>query len=318
MAIIAKDAQDVFKDAGENIIFSTLNLNRQNFSSDRVAVSDLAERIPAIINSMNIRYPDAHLRVAFGIGSDAWDYLFPNAPKPQELEPFQTIPSPKHDAVATGGDLFFHIRAKEMAVCYEVMAQFMQFIGQNATTIDETHGFRYFEGRSIIGFIDGTENPAIDETAEYALVGDEDPEFINGSYAFAQKYIHSMDTWNHTSTEEQEKTIGRKKFSDLELDDAEKPTNAHNVVSQDNEGGVEHKIVRMNVPYANPGEKMTGTYFIGYARQWTIVKRMLTNMFVGKPTGNYDHLLDFSEPTTGALFFIPSKTLLAKIAEEEI
>ncbi|MCP8856498.1 Dyp-type peroxidase [Latilactobacillus sakei] len=318
MAIIAKDAQDVFKDAGENIIFSTLNLNRQNFSSDRAAVSDLAERIPAIINSMNIRYPDAHLRVAFGIGSDAWDYLFPNAPKPQELEPFQTIPSPKHDAVATGGDLFFHIRAKEMAVCYEVMAQFMQFIGQNATTIDETHGFRYFEGRSIIGFIDGTENPAIDETAEYALVGDEDPEFINGSYAFAQKYIHSMDTWNHTSTEEQEKTIGRKKFSDLELDDAEKPTNAHNVVSQDNEGGVEHKIVRMNVPYANPGEKMTGTYFIGYARQWTIVKRMLTNMFVGKPAGNYDHLLDFSEPTTGVLFFIPSKTLLAKIAEEEI
>ncbi|MFL2081684.1 Dyp-type peroxidase [Latilactobacillus sakei] len=318
MAIIAKDAQDVFKDAGENIIFSTLNLNRQDFSSDRAAVSDLAERIPAIINSMNIRYPDAHLRVAFGIGSDAWDYLFPNAPKPQELEPFQMIPSPKHDAVATGGDLFFHIRAKEMAVCYEVMAQFMQFIGQNATTIDETHGFRYFEGRSIIGFIDGTENPAIDETAEYALVGDEDPEFINGSYAFAQKYIHSMDTWNHTSTEEQEKTIGRKKFSDLELDDAEKPTNAHNVVSQDNEGGVEHKIVRMNVPYANPGEKMTGTYFIGYARQWTIVKRMLTNMFVGKPAGNYDHLLDFSEPTIGALFFIPSKTLLAKIAEEEI
>lgn len=318
MAIIAKDAQDVFKDAGENIIFTTLNLNRQDFSSDRAAVSDLAERIPAIINSMNIRYPNAHLRVAFGIGSDAWDYLFPNAPKPRELEPFQTIPSPKHDAVATGGDLFFHIRAKEMAVCYEVMAQFMHFIDQNTTTIDETHGFRYFEGRSIIGFIDGTENPAIDETAEYALVGDEDPEFINGSYAFAQKYIHAMDTWNHTSTEEQEKTIGRKKFSDLELDDDDKPTNAHNVVSQDNEGGVEHKIVRMNVPYANPGEKMTGTYFIGYARQWTIVKRMLTNMFVGKPAGNYDHLLDFSEPTTGALFFIPSKTLLAKIAEEEI
>ncbi|EHE86240.1 peroxidase family protein [Latilactobacillus curvatus CRL 705] len=318
MAITPTDAQDVFKDAGENIIFVTQKLNRQDAEADKAAVTELAARIPAIINSMNIRYPDAHLRVAFGIGSDAWDYLFPNAPKPKELEPFKAIPSPKHDAVATGGDLFFHIRAKEMAVCYEVLDQMMQFISDNATTIDETHGFRYFEGRAIIGFIDGTENPAIDETAEYALVGDEDPEFINGSYAFAQKYIHTMDSWNHTSTEEQEKTIGRKKFSDLELADAEKPTNAHNVVSQDNEGGVEHKIVRMNVPYANPGEKMTGTYFIGYSRTWSVTKRMLTNMFVGKPAGNYDHLLDFSEPTTGALFFIPSKTTLAKIAEEEL
>lgn len=317
MAIEPRDAQDVFKDAGENIIFTTQNLKRINQSDDRTAVAELAERLPAIINSMNIRYPDAHLRVAFGIGSDAWDYLFPNAPKPQELEPFETIPSPKHDAVATGGDLFFHIRAKEMAVCYEVMDQLMQFIGDQTTTIDETHGFRYFEGRSIIGFIDGTENPALDETAEYALVGDEDPEFTNGSYAFAQKYIHAMTEWNHTSTEEQEKTIGRKKFSDLELADEEKPTNAHNVVSQDNEDGIEHKIVRMNVPYANPGEKMTGTYFIGYSRTWSVTKRMLTNMFVGKPAGNYDHLLDFSEPTTGALFFIPSKTVLTKIADEE-
>ncbi|WP_025083125.1 Dyp-type peroxidase [Latilactobacillus fuchuensis] len=318
MAIEPKDAQDVFKDAGENIIFTTQELHRKDYQSDRDAISELAERLPAIINSMNIRYPDAHLSVAFGIGSDAWDYLFPNAPKPKQLEPFTTIPSPKHDAVATGGDLFYHIRAKEMAVCYEVMDQLMQFIGDNVTTIDETHGFRYFEGRAIIGFIDGTENPAINETAEYALVGDEDPEFENGSYAFAQKYIHAMDTWNKTATEEQEKTIGRKKFSDLELRDAEKPTNAHNVVSQDNEDGVEHKIVRMNVPYANPGEKMTGTYFIGYSREWAVTKRMLTNMFVGKPAGNYDHLLDFSEPTTGALFFIPSKTVLTKIAEEEI
>ncbi|MCP8857230.1 Dyp-type peroxidase [Latilactobacillus fuchuensis] len=318
MAIEPKDAQDVFKDAGENIIFTTQELHRKDYQSDRDAISELAERLPAIINSMNIRYPDAHLSVAFGIGSDAWDYLFPNAPKPKQLEPFTTIPSPKHDAVATGGDLFYHIRAKEMAVCYEVMDQLMQFIGDNVTTIDETHGFRYFEGRAIIGFIDGTENPAINETAEYALVGDEDPEFENGSYAFSQKYIHAMDTWNKTATEEQEKTIGRKKFSDLELRDAEKPTNAHNVVSQDNEDGVEHKIVRMNVPYANPGEKMTGTYFIGYSREWAVTKRMLTNMFVGKPAGNYDHLLDFSEPTTGALFFIPSKTVLTKIAEEEI
>lgn len=318
MSINWKNAQDVFKDAGKNIIFVTLKLKRNDLEAEKEAVQALTERYPAIINSMNIRAVDAHLKTVLGFSSDAWDYLFADANKPKELETFQTIKSPKHDAVATGGDIFFHIRADEMTVCVEVMDQLMQFIEPATEIMDEVHGFRYFEGRAIIGFIDGTENPAQDETAEYALIGDEDPEFIDGSYAFAQKYTHDMSFWNNLKTEEQEQAIGRQKFNDLELEDEQKDMNAHNVVSKDEVDGVENKIVRMNVPYANPGERMSGTYFIGYARHWEITKRMLTNMFEGNPKGNYDRLLDFSEPLTGALFFIPSKETLAKIADEAI
>ncbi|ANK65328.1 peroxidase [Loigolactobacillus backii] len=312
MPIDINNAQDVYKDAGDNINFTTLLLKRTNQGAELEAVQEPAERIPAVIRSMNVRYPKAYLKVTFGIGSSAWDYLFPAAAKPKELVDFEQIEGPKYTAVATPGDLFFHVRAHEMAVVYEVMDQLMQFIRPVTTVADETHGFRYFEGRAVIGFIDGSENPDPGEAAEYALVGDEDPEFIDGSYAFAQKYIHNMKAWNKTTTEDQEKTIGRKKYSDLELSDEEKAKNAHNVVSQDNDGGVEHKIVRMNVPFSNPGKEVTGTYFIGYGH-YTVTRRMLESMFT-----NSDRLLDFSTPITGAVYFVPSKSILDKISAGEL
>lgn len=42
---------------------------------------------------------------------------------------------------------------------------------------------------------------------------------------------------------------------------------------------------------------------------------MLENMFVGRPVGNYDRLLDFSTAVTGGLFFIPSADLLEELAD---
>ena len=313
MTIDLRDVQDVYKDAGSDIIFATFDLKRQDPASDKAMIADLAEHLPAFINSMNIRYPEAKLAVAFGLSRKAWDYLFPEAARPKELENFQSIVGPKYTAVATPADLFFHIRSQNSAVPFELMSEIMAIIEANTVTFDETHGFRYFEGRAIIGFVDGTENPSALDTPEYAVIGDEDPAFENGSYAFAQKYQHNLDAWNDLSTEDQEKAIGRKKFNDLELDDEAKLANSHNVVSQDNDGGVEHKIVRMNVPFSNPAEKINGTYFIGYARHWTVTKRMLQGMFEKS-----DRLLDFSTPLTGELFFIPSKSVLGKIADGEL
>lgn len=85
------------------------------------------------------------------------------------------------------------------------------------------------------------------------------------------------------------------------------------MVSQDNDGGVEHKIVRMNVPFSNPAEGLNGTYFIGYSRYYSVTRRMLENMF-----GQSDRLLDFSTPVSGELFFIPSRSLLGRIADGEL
>lgn len=247
MSINPADAQDVYRDAGDNIMFTTYLINRDDLSGDREALAEFADRLAAIERSMAIRYPDADLKVAFGIGATAWRLLFPTANRPKELVDFTGVTGPKYSAPATPADLFLHVRAKTMAVVYEVLDQAREFLRDWTTVVDETPGFRYFEGRAIIGFIDGTENPAGQDATQYALIGDEDPEFINGSYAFAQKYTHNMDAWNGLHTEDQEKAIGRHKFSDRELDDDEKLPNAHNIASQDNDGDIEHKIVRMNV-----------------------------------------------------------------------
>ncbi len=313
MSIDLKDVQDVYKDAGENIIFSTLMLKRDDLAHDQEIIANLAEHLPAFINSLNVRYPDPKLAVAFGFSRRAWDCLFPDAPRPAELEAFAPITGPKYTAPATPADLFFHIRARNSAIPFELMSEIMTILGDHVTVVDETHGFRYFEGRAIIGFVDGTENPSALDTPEYAIIGDEDPQFINGSYAFAQKYMHNMDAWNKLKVEQQEAAIGRKKFNDIELDDDQKAANAHNVVSQDNKDGIEHKIVRMNVPFSNPSEKENGTYFIGYARHWQVTKRMLEGMFTKS-----DRLLDFSTPVSGEVFFIPSKSVLAAIADNTL
>jgi putative iron-dependent peroxidase len=312
MPIDVRDSQDVYKGIGESVIFVTLQLKREDVEAEREAVRALAGLIPPVIRSLNIRRPNDELKFAIGFSSAAWDTLFPGKPRPRELEVFSALRNGEVVMPATGGDIFLHVRAKSGAVVYEVVSQLMTTVAEATTVLDETHGFGYFEGRAIIGFIDGTEAPDPSEAAGYAIVGDEDPAFINGSYAFTQRWIHDLKNWNARSTEEQEKAVGRRKFSDLELDDAEKAPNAHNVASQDNEGGVEHKIIRMNVPFSEPARGVTGTYFIGYAREWAVTKRMLNNMVARK-----DALFSFSHVETGQQFFIPSRSLLDAMAEGE-
>lgn len=312
MAIDVRDSQDVYKGIGESVIFATLLLNRHDAAAELAAVREFAGLVPPVIRSMNIRRPDGGLKVAVGFGSAAWDFLFPGQPKPSELEPFLGLHDGAAAMPATPGDIFLHIRAKDEAIVYEVVSQLVPTLEAATTVLDETHGFGYFEGRAIIGFIDGTEAPDSWEAPDYAIIADEDPTFINGSYAFAQRWIHDMKDWNSRPTQEQEKMIGREKFSDLELDEDEKAPNAHNIASQDNEGDVEHKIVRMNVPFSEPALGVTGTYFIGYAREWAVTKRMLTNMVT-----QHDALFSFSTVETGTMYFIPSRSLLDQIAEGE-
>ncbi|MDR2929526.1 MAG: Dyp-type peroxidase [Propionibacteriaceae bacterium] len=309
---VLKDAQDVFKDIGHNVIFAVLRFKREDPTAELAAARETFDRLPALIRSMNIRAADDGLRCAMGVSNEGWDYLFPGMAKPKELETFAGLPGEPHSMPASGGDLFFHLRANSEAVVYELMDQIRGFLADTVTVVDATHGFRYFEGRAIIGFIDGTEAPAVSESADYAIVGDEDPDFAGGSYAFAQKWLHDMGHWRGLKTEAQEKVVGRQKFTDIELDDDQKDTHTHNNASKIEIDGEEKKIVRMNVPFSNPAEQQTGTYFIGYARHWTITRAMLVQM-----VERDDALLSFSTLLSGQLFFVPSWSRLALMAESE-
>jgi len=282
----------------------------------RAAIRSLCGDLPALVRSVGFRDVEGNLSCIMGIGSDAWDRLF-GQPRPAELHPFREISAGSRHAVATPGDLLFHIRAKRMDLCFELATQIMARLGGAVSPLDEVHGFRYFDDRDLIGFVDGTENPTGQAAIDAAYVGAEDAAFAGGSYVIVQKYLHDLDGWNALSTETQERIIGRTKLADIELDDAVKPTYAHNALAKVVVDGKEIKIIRDNMPFGRAAEKEFGTYFIGYARSPRTIEQMLENMFVGQPPGNYDRLLDFSVAKTGNLFFVPSATFLENIPDDD-
>jgi porphyrinogen peroxidase len=283
---------------------------------DRSAVLSLCADLSALLRSVGFRDLDAALSCIMGIGAGAWDRLF-GSPRPAELHPFREIRSGARHAVATPGDLLFHIRSKRMDLCFELAMQIMARLGDAVSTADEVHGFRYVDNRDLLGFVDGTENPTGSLAADSVFIGDEDPAFAGGSYVIVQKYLHNLDAWNGLPTEMQEKIIGRRKLSDIELDDSVKPTNAHNALTVIEENGAEIKILRDNMPFGRPGHGEFGTYFIGYSRSPRTIERMLENMFVGRPPGNYDRILDFSTAVTGNLFFVPTASFLDAVAPDQ-
>jgi porphyrinogen peroxidase len=278
-------------------------------------VRSLCGDLPGIFRAVDFRRIEAALSCVVGFGSDAWDQIF-GKPRPRELHPFREIRSGERQAVSTPADVLFHVRAKETDLCFELVAQIMDRIATSVSSVDETHGFRYFDDRDLLGFVDGTENPRGNAALEAALVGAEDPAFAGGSYVVIQKYLHDMSGWNALSTEEQERIIGRKKLSDIELSDAVKPSSAHNALTTMVEDGKEVKILRDNMPFGRPGHGEFGTYFISYGRSPRTTEQMLENMFVGRPPGNYDRILDFSRAVTGSLFFAPSATLLETLGDD--
>jgi len=271
--------------------------------------------LAAVFRAVEFRDLEGLLSCVMGFGSSAWDRVF-GAPRPAELHPFREFRSGGRHAVATPGDILFHIRAKRMDLCFELATQIMARIGSAVCVVDEVHGFRYFDDRDLIGFVDGTENPRGQAAVDAVLLGDEDPAFACGSYVLVQKYLHDIDAWNALSTEAQERIIGRTKLSDIELDDSVKPTSAHNALTVIVENGKEVKILRDNMPFGRAGAGEFGTYFIGYSRSPRTIEQMLENMFIGRPPGNYDRLLDFSRAVTGGLFFAPSATFLEGVERD--
>src|SRR5271157_4812146 len=293
-------------------LVAKFNPGPENRATLRSFCGDLA----ALVRAVEFRDLEASLSCVLGFGSDAWDRLF-GEPRPAELHSFREIRAGERHAVSTPGDLLFHIRSKRMDLCFELATQIMVNIGDAVSPADEVQGFHYFDDRDLIGFVDGTENPRGQAAIDAVLIGDEDATFAGGSYVIVQKYFHDLDEWNALSTEAQERIIGRTKQSNVELGDSVKPSSAHNALTTIVEDGREIKILRDNMAFGRPGHGEFGTYFIGYSRSPLTIEQMLENMFVGRPPGNYDRLLDFSRAVTGNLFFVPTATFLESVTEDQ-
>lgn len=298
--------QAVLAPITEAAIFLVIELDDGAESEAKALLTDVG----SLTRSVGFRLPEGNLTCVVGIGALAWDRLFGPA-KPAGLHPLEAVAGPKHGAVSTPGDLLFHIRAHRFDLCFELAQHVAERMAGHGRVVDEVHGFRSFDLRDVLGFVDGTENPTGPAAKDAVEVGAEDPSFVGGSYVVVQKYVHDLRAWNALTVEEQEAVIGRTKLSDIEMTDDVKPSNSHvalNTIVEDD--GTQHQILRYNMPFGRVGAEEYGTYFIGYARTPVVIEQMLRNMFVGRPADNYDRVLDFSTAVTGSLFFAPTADLL--------
>ncbi len=299
------ESQHTLADTNSNTIFMVWNFK------ENLEVKDIFNRLCKLVinlnNSAAIRFPVSRASCVMGIGYDAWLRLDLRAPLPKELVDFVPVTGEKHTAVSSKGDLHFHIRADSQSICYDMASEISDLLNKVAVSVEEIHGFRYWDGRSILGFVDGTENPHGQEREFFGVVGDDDPDYKGGSYLFVQKYIHDLTAWKELSVQDQEKVIGRSKSNDIEMADEVKPANSHIALAN---VGDDLKIVRDNMPFGSMSRNEMGTYFIAYASKFSTVQKMLNNMFIGAPIGNYDRILDFSTPKTGSLFFVPTVDMM--------
>ena len=300
-------AQPILGVPAKSAIYLTVTVRAGSEQAVREGLAD----VPGLKRSVGFRVPETGLSCVTGIGSRFWDRAYADLPRPSGLHPFSPLTGSVHTAVSTPGDVFFHLRASQPDMCFELARQLMLHFDGMVDVEDEVYGFRYFDERDLLGFVDGTENPEppVDDITA-ALIAD-DPLYNGGSYLVAQKYLHNMSAWDALPVEEQERVVGRTKLSDIELPDDVKPSNSHvalNVI--EDADGNELQIVRDNLPFGRVGQSEFGTYFISYAADPAVTEQMLTNMFIGNPPGNYDRILDFSTAVTGCLFFVPPIGLL--------
>ncbi|GAA1386531.1 Dyp-type peroxidase [Pseudonocardia kongjuensis] len=298
--------QDVLAPLTDSALFLTLTVR----PGHEATVHDFLPDLDGLVRSVAFPHPREDLTCVLGISSDAWDRLL-SGPRPAHLHPFREIAGDRHTAPATAGDLFLHLRSTRPYPCFELGRRVVAALGPAVEVVDAVHGFRYFDRRDLLGFVDGTANPTGDDAARSALVGDDDPEFAGGSYLAVQKYLHDLAAWTAKPVQDREASVGRQMLENIEIPDDEKAPDSHVALTTITDpDGTERDIVRDNMPFGSIGRAEYGTFFAGYAADPSVTERMLTRMFVGEPAGTTDRLLEVSTAVTGGLFFVPPAELL--------
>jgi porphyrinogen peroxidase len=277
------------------------------------ARSVIAHNTDDLVKGVLLRANGETFTCNVGISHRIWNALT-NKPMPRELMPFKEVRGATHTAVATAGDLLYHIRAESMGLIVEFEKLLLEAFGPSVTAVDDVAGFRYFDGRDLLEFVDGTGNPDGLGLPQSTIVGDEDPEHAGGSYIVIQKYLHELSAWRAQHIETQEAIIGRTKFDNVELPDAKDGRKSHKTLCTIVDEAGEHPILRDNMPFAIPGLGQYGTYFIGYSRHLWVIEQMIERMFIGDPPPLHDRILDFSKAVAGATFFAPSHSFLGNLS----
>lgn len=282
-----------------------------------LSIQQLKEKLENLFSTRDrliTQHPNAQIKTGVAFGPELWAKLYSQTPEGfTQLAPIQGA----FQMPVVPADIIIHVASQRTDICFALSQSFFEGIQDKVEVLDERVCFRYFDGRDITGFIDGTENPQFpDDRAETALLGEDAGVFADGSFIFAQRYSHNLEKWKKLKVDAQEHVMGRTKLESIELDDDVKPENAHvaRTVIED-EQGEELEILRHSLPYGD-GQGDQGLFFIAYTKDLTRIDRMLLRMFGTSGDGIHDRLLHFVTALDGAYYFAPSEELLAELLED--
>ena len=281
-----------------------------------LSIQQLKEKLENLFSTRDrliTQHPNAQIKTGVAFGPELWPKLYSQTPEGfTQLAPIQGA----FQMPVVPADILIHVASQRTDICFALSQSFFEGIQDKVEVLDERVCFRYFDGRDITGFIDGTENPQFpDDRAETALLGEDAGVFADGSFIFAQRYSHNLEKWKKLKVDAQEHVMGRTKLESIELDDDVKPENAHVARTViENEQGEELEILRHSLPYGD-GQGDQGLFFIAYTKDLTRIDRMLLRMFGTSGDGIHDRLLHFVTALDGAYYFAPSEELLEELLE---
>ena len=270
-------------------------------------------RILDLFTHFDEEHYEAMVSGVVAIGSNYWMELYPGL-IPQELAPFPDMQCEDRSAPVAPCDLFVQIRADRADICHAIGIEIFALLQPHVELIEEVRGFRYLDGRDLTGFVDGTENPRGLRKLDVAIVGDDDPDFVGGSYIHIQRYQHNLTKWQMLPVSRQETVIGRTKTDNIEFASQDKPAFAHTKrTSLKDNKGQNLEMLRQSMPYGDM--TVQGLYFMSCAKSPKPFTQMLRSMIFGDENGVYDQLLDYTTAETGAAFFAPSINFIKRQAK---
>jgi putative iron-dependent peroxidase len=241
------------------------------------------------------------LTVTIGFGSAFVDTCSPRR-RPKALREMPRFKGDEYDPAETQADLVVQLCSNVKFANHTAGKTLLGRLGGVFEPKTHHQGFIFPGTRGVLGFIDGTANPASEDRPSVVLVGDADPSFRDGSYMAFRKIREDVAAWDKLSLKAQEEAVGRRKVDSAEYPDA--PTTSHKKKSDVKLGGREMKIYRRSYPFWSPFE--SGILFICYQAdldQYEAIKKSM----VGVAKGGHDRLEDFYHAVEGGYYFMPPR-----------
>jgi deferrochelatase/peroxidase EfeB len=234
--------------------------------------------VPAADGGSALGMPPARLTLTFGFGAGLFvqngvDRYGLAARRPAALVDLPRFNGDQLDPKRTGGDLVIQACADDPQVAFHAVRELVRLAYGHAEPRWAQAGFLAEAPpgetpRNLMGFKDGTQNPAPEGVTtpdmpgrfgDVVWVGDEGPDWMRGgSYLVARRIRISLEHWDRTEVDFQEQVIGRHKLSGAPLGKAHEsePLGLDRVDGDGNPIIPQNAHVRLGAAAANGGAEI--------------------------------------------------------------